>query len=130
MTPESAAIAEAFSRPVRAAGLEVRSGQVTEPMMVQVAVTDSRKGGHLVALFEAATNDYVGVWLDNGADFWEHEWHQPGREEFAAELGGVVVAHVAGDGTYEKGGRHYRVTVGDGSIRTRFRVDRERVLEL
>ena len=54
------------------AGLELRFGQVTSPMMARRAAIDRRRGDHLVALFEAATNDYVSVPLDNGAHFWEH----------------------------------------------------------
>lgn len=112
MTLEANAITEAFSRPVREAGLEVRSGLVTKPLLVHLVVVDPRRDDHLVAVFQAAVNDYVGVELDNGAHHWKHEWDQSGREEVAAELGAVTVAHVAGSGTYEKGGRAYRVTVG------------------
>lgn len=129
MTLDDAGLAEAFSRPVREAGLNVQPTYAAEPLTVRLRVVDPRRDNHLAAVFEAASNEYLGVRLDNGAHFWEHEWDEPFREAFAAQVGVVVVQHVAGAGTFEKGGSRYVVTVNGERFQTREAVDNPSKLE-
>ena len=75
-----------------------------------------------VALLEDGEPEYIGVTLNNGARFWEHEWSDEYQEVHAKLYGEVVVEHFLGRGELRKGvfgGRHYSVVVDGERINSK-----------